>query len=121
MAGGSSLTSTSLVSGTDAARCAAARPSGERATHSAASSAVAKPPRCTFLPPRSWTPAVSAPPPAPAAAPPRSSAAPPLQPAPLLAPAPPAIARRTAPPPRRWRSCPGALACHRATPAPDRA
>eukprot|EP00964_Phaeocystis_antarctica_P156969 scaffold126938_cov60-Phaeocystis_antarctica.AAC.4 len=73
--------------------------------------------------------AASAPPPAPAAAPPRPSVAPPLQPAPPLLPAPPATARCTAPPPRRWRSCPGTffyhvgLACHRpCLPlAPDRA
>eukprot|EP00964_Phaeocystis_antarctica_P128642 scaffold92437_cov36-Phaeocystis_antarctica.AAC.1 len=38
---------------------------------------------------------------------------------PPLAPA--ASARRTAPPPWRWRSSPGSLACHRATPAPRRA
>ena len=37
---------------TDATRSAAFRPSGDRATHSAASSAVAKQPRLTFLPPR---------------------------------------------------------------------
>ena len=36
----------------DATRSAAFRPSGDRATHSAASSAVAKLPRLTFLPPR---------------------------------------------------------------------
>eukprot|EP00964_Phaeocystis_antarctica_P040372 scaffold23077_cov68-Phaeocystis_antarctica.AAC.4 len=35
-----------------AARPAAACPSGDRATHNAASSAVAKLPRCTSLPPR---------------------------------------------------------------------
>eukprot|EP00964_Phaeocystis_antarctica_P061584 scaffold36815_cov56-Phaeocystis_antarctica.AAC.4 len=66
----------------------------------------------------------SAPPPAPAAAPPRSSAAAALQPAPPPPPpppAPPAIARRTAPPPRRWRSCPVARPCYRASPAPCRA
>eukprot|EP00964_Phaeocystis_antarctica_P049396 scaffold28651_cov61-Phaeocystis_antarctica.AAC.2 len=61
-----------------------------------------------------------APPPAPAAAPPCSSATAPLQPSPLP-PAPPATARCTAPPPRRWRSCPGACSCHRATPSPYRA
>eukprot|EP00964_Phaeocystis_antarctica_P120758 scaffold84493_cov63-Phaeocystis_antarctica.AAC.6 len=43
----------------------------------------------------------------------------PLQPSPPI-PAPPAIERRTAPPPRRWRSCPGARPCHRGTPAPYR-
>ena len=32
-----------------------------------------------------------------------------------------ATARRTAPPPRRWRSCPGSPACRRAAPAPGRA
>ena len=46
----------------------------------------------------------------------RPVAAPPLQPSP----APPATARRTAPPPRRWRSCPGAPSCHHASPAPCR-
>eukprot|EP00964_Phaeocystis_antarctica_P093325 scaffold60193_cov63-Phaeocystis_antarctica.AAC.1 len=66
-------------------------------------------------------PAALASPPAPAAAPPRSSAVAPLQPAPPLSPAPPATARRTVPPPQRWRSCPGALVCHRATPAAGRA
>eukprot|EP00964_Phaeocystis_antarctica_P041347 scaffold23644_cov56-Phaeocystis_antarctica.AAC.2 len=53
--------------------------------------------------------------------PPRLSAALPLQPAPPLPPAPPVSARRTAPPPRRWRSCPGAPCCHHASPAPGRA
>eukprot|EP00964_Phaeocystis_antarctica_P060265 scaffold35922_cov65-Phaeocystis_antarctica.AAC.2 len=43
----------SLVSGGAAAAfCAAACPSGDRATHSAASSAVAKQPKCMSLPPR---------------------------------------------------------------------
>ena len=48
------LLTTSLVSVAAAAArfAASARPSGERATHSAASSAVAKWPRGTFLPPR---------------------------------------------------------------------
>eukprot|EP00964_Phaeocystis_antarctica_P136740 scaffold101193_cov63-Phaeocystis_antarctica.AAC.2 len=42
-----------LVSGAAAAAlCAAACPSGDRATHSAASSAVVKLPRLTWLPPR---------------------------------------------------------------------
>eukprot|EP00964_Phaeocystis_antarctica_P068302 scaffold41379_cov71-Phaeocystis_antarctica.AAC.5 len=93
-----------------AARPAAACPSGDRATHNAASSAVAKLPRAwagrdwresrrSSLP-CSWPRAASAPPPVPAAAPPRSSA---LQPASPLPPAPLVTARRTAPPPRRWR------------------
>eukprot|EP00964_Phaeocystis_antarctica_P061730 scaffold36916_cov60-Phaeocystis_antarctica.AAC.3 len=68
--------------------------------------------------------AAPAPPPAPAAAPPRSSsavqAAAPLQPSPPL-PAPPAFARRTAPPLRLWQSCPGSHAGHCASPAPGRA
>eukprot|EP00964_Phaeocystis_antarctica_P030658 scaffold17331_cov66-Phaeocystis_antarctica.AAC.4 len=64
---------------------------------------------------------MSAPPPAPAAAPPRSSAASaPLPPSPPQ-PAPPATARSTAPPPRRWRSCPGSCSCRRASPASGRA
>eukprot|EP00964_Phaeocystis_antarctica_P136741 scaffold101193_cov63-Phaeocystis_antarctica.AAC.3 len=49
------LPSSSLVSGRVAAAAfstAAARPSGDRATHNAASSAEAKLPRLTFLPPR---------------------------------------------------------------------
>ena len=46
-------------------------------------------------------------------------AAAPLQPSPPP-PAPPATARCTAPPPRRWRSCPGSL-CHRGSLAPGRA
>ena len=48
------------------------------------------------------------------------AAAAPLQPS-SPPPAPPAFARCTAPSPRRWRSCPGALPCHRALPAPGRA
>ena len=50
----------------------------------------------------------------------RAAAAAPLQPSPLP-PDPPATARRTAPPRRRWQSSPGTLPCHRATPAPGRA
>eukprot|EP00964_Phaeocystis_antarctica_P092284 scaffold59334_cov44-Phaeocystis_antarctica.AAC.1 len=48
------LPSSSLVSGRVAAAafCAATRPSGDRATHSAASSAVTKLPRVTCLPSR---------------------------------------------------------------------
>eukprot|EP00964_Phaeocystis_antarctica_P078094 scaffold48558_cov54-Phaeocystis_antarctica.AAC.2 len=89
------------VSGSAAAAFpAAALPSGDRATHRAASSAVANARKSS--PSCSRRRVASAPPPAPAAAPPRSSAAPPLQPAPPLPPSPPAIARRTAPPPRRW-------------------
>eukprot|EP00964_Phaeocystis_antarctica_P022268 scaffold12354_cov54-Phaeocystis_antarctica.AAC.4 len=67
-----------------AARPAAACPSGDRATHNAASSAVAKLPRALAgrdsrgsrrsSPSCSWPRAASAPPPVPAAAPPRSSA-----------------------------------------------
>ena len=48
------------------------------------------------------------------------AAAAPLQPV-APPPAPPATARRTAPPPRRWQSCPGTRTCHRATPARGRA
>eukprot|EP00964_Phaeocystis_antarctica_P030609 scaffold17307_cov63-Phaeocystis_antarctica.AAC.3 len=59
-------------------------------------------------PPCSQPRVESASPPAPAAAPPRSSAAAPLQPSPPPPPAPPAFVRRTAPPPRSWRSYPGA-------------
>ena len=44
--------------------------------------------------------------------------------APLQASVPPpaalAFERRTAPPPRRWQSCPGSLSCHCASPAPCR-
>ena len=40
-----------IIAAARAARSAAACPSGDRATHSAASSAVAKLPRCTCLPP----------------------------------------------------------------------
>ena len=50
----------------------------------------------------------------------RPAAAPPLQAAPPP-PAPPATVRSTAPPPWRWRSCPGSPPCHRASPAPCRA
>ena len=52
--GGGPWPSSSLISGAtaDATRSATFRPSGERATHSAASSAVAKLPRCSLLPPR---------------------------------------------------------------------
>ena len=50
----------------------------------------------------------------------RPVAAAPLQPSAPPS-APPATARRTAPPPRRWRSSPGAPACHRGSPAPRRA
>eukprot|EP00964_Phaeocystis_antarctica_P129493 scaffold93338_cov57-Phaeocystis_antarctica.AAC.1 len=39
----------------------------------------------------------------------------------LPPPEPPAIARGTARPPRRWRSSPGAPSCHRVSPAPGRA
>eukprot|EP00964_Phaeocystis_antarctica_P009278 scaffold5029_cov63-Phaeocystis_antarctica.AAC.1 len=117
----------SLVSGGAAAgrAAAAACPSGERATYSAASSAAwtfysaggrrRSSPSCC-----SWPREVSASPPAPVAAPPLSSAAPPLQPF-APPPAPPAIARRTAPPPRRLRSSPGSHSCHRATQLPYRA
>jgi hypothetical protein len=70
-------------------------------------------------PPCCRTHTASAPPPAPAAVPPRLSAAPPLQTAPPP-PAPPATVRGTAPPARRWRSCPGAP-CHRGSPPPCRA
>eukprot|EP00964_Phaeocystis_antarctica_P049779 scaffold28834_cov53-Phaeocystis_antarctica.AAC.1 len=120
----------SLINGAAAAISAAARPSGDRATHSAASSAVTKLPRTWAgrawqgthrSSPRCCRPrAASAPPPEPAAAPPRSSAAAPPQPSPPP-PAPLAIARRTAPPPQRWRTCPSARPCHRASPAPGRA
>ena len=50
----------------------------------------------------------------------RPAAAVPLQPS-APQPAPPAIARRAAPPPRWWRSCPGSPCCHRGSPAPGRA
>ena len=43
----------------------------------------------------------------------------PLQPWPPP-PAPPVTARRTAPPPWRWRSCPETRPCHCASPAPCR-
>eukprot|EP00964_Phaeocystis_antarctica_P053971 scaffold31704_cov61-Phaeocystis_antarctica.AAC.5 len=89
--------------------------------------------RRTAPPPRRWrrprrsSPccyrpgSASTPPPAPADAPPRPSAAEPLQPAPPLEPAPLVIARRTAPPPRLWRSCPESHLCHHAKPAPCKA
>ena len=50
----------------------------------------------------------------------QAAAAAPLQPS-APPPAPPASVRRTAPPPRRWQSCPGSRPCHRASPAPGRA
>eukprot|EP00964_Phaeocystis_antarctica_P161506 scaffold133403_cov64-Phaeocystis_antarctica.AAC.3 len=67
--------------------------------------------------------AASAPPPAPAVARAPCPLVLVLVAAPLLTttPAPPAIARRTAPPLRRWRSCPGTPPCHRGSPAPGRA
>ena len=51
---------------------------------------------------------------------PEGQAAAPLQVAPPPS-APPAFARRATPPPRRWRSCPAARSCYRATTAPGRA
>eukprot|EP00964_Phaeocystis_antarctica_P005425 scaffold2961_cov62-Phaeocystis_antarctica.AAC.1 len=88
-----------------AVRLAAACPSGDRATHNAASSAVAKLPRRALAgrdwrssrrssPSCSWPRAASAPPPVPAAAPPRSSA---LQSA---SPLPPALRPATRVPPK---------------------
>ena len=53
MAGGLPLACVFSGGAVDAAPAAAACPSGKRATHSAASSAVAKLPRLTLLPPRS--------------------------------------------------------------------
>eukprot|EP00964_Phaeocystis_antarctica_P049393 scaffold28650_cov56-Phaeocystis_antarctica.AAC.2 len=113
------LPSSSLVSGVGAAAASstAACPSGVRAKHSAASSAVAKVPSSpSCCRPR----AASVPPPALAAAPPRSSAAAPLQLAPPP-PAPPPFARRTAQLPRLWRSGLGSPTCHRASAPPCRA
>eukprot|EP00964_Phaeocystis_antarctica_P114401 scaffold78373_cov53-Phaeocystis_antarctica.AAC.4 len=54
MAGAVPWPSSSLLRGgrADTSRSAAVRPSGDRAMHSAASSAVAKLPRRTLLPPR---------------------------------------------------------------------